>query len=427
MGLKYSFRWLKKLLYGDTKLVIKCNLKEATVMQTGSLKNIKLMVFRSNPNYRVALLEQLPPQIKQSFPHLENDKNHYAILYPLNSQLGLKSICKNTALLFYSLQQPSLLPSSLKLMFRGNLPEFIAKMVLDGILEVQNNGPFISGPAAYPFLYESLFEEEMDSLIPQLSVEALKYADSLEGADFNALISRMYFYNRIPNSPEWKNIYPSFESILKTLGLNEGESFLSRFDQKWSYHKQQPSTSGWLSFSVKKKQASQTKNQSKFKLYISPFPEPRSIREVFQATADVLGDMNVQNFKIGQDVIGLLRPDKMVAYFSSFEDCEEAALRIRQKINGTPAHGVPFTADFSNDGLLSWGMDPLTNTFQLGQSSWRLWIVSQLATYLLETKQYSVSNVKPWKYALSRLQTIGIDPYTWAPPHELFASTNQEV
>ncbi|MFF2287221.1 hypothetical protein [Peribacillus butanolivorans] len=393
-------------------------------MQAGSLKNIELTVFRSNPNYGVAMLEQLPPQIKQLFPHLENEQNHYAILYPLNSfQLDLKSICKNTELLFYSLQQPSILPSSLKLMFGDNLPESIAKMVLDGILEIQNNGSFISGTAAYPLLYESIFEEEMDSLIPRLSIDALKYADSLEGADYNTLISRMYFYNRIPNSPEWKKIYPSSDSVLKTLGLEEGESFQSRFDQKWSYHKQKPIQSGWLSFSAKKKQASQTKNQSKFKLYISPFPEPRLIQEVFQATTDVLGDMDVQNFKIGQDVIGLLRPDKMVAYFSNFEDCEEAALRIRQKINGTPAHGVPFTADFSNDGLLSWGMDPPTNTLQWGRSSWRLWIVSQLATSLLETKLYRATNVKPWKYALERLQTIGIDPSTWVPPHHLFTST----
>ncbi|MDM5223541.1 hypothetical protein QUF86_22985 [Peribacillus sp. NJ11] len=394
-------------------------------MQTGSLKNIELMVFRSNPNYGIAMLEQLPSQIKQGFPHLENDENHYAILYPLYSlQLDIKSICKNTALLFYSLQQPSILPSSLKLMFGDNFLESIAKMVLDGILEIKTNGSFISGTAAYPLLFESIFEGKMDSLIPRLSVEALKYADSLDGADFKTLIARMYFYNRIPNSPEWEKMYPSSESIFKTVGLDSRESFQSLFDQKWSYHKQSSIQSGWLSFSAKEKHTSQTENPSKFKLYISPFPKPHLIREVFQATADVLGDMNVQNFKIGQDVIGLLRPDKMVAYFSNFEDCEEAALRIRQKIDGTPAHGVPFTADFSNDGLLSWGMDPPpTNSLPWGRFSWRLWIVTQLTNFLLESKLYRANNVEPWKYALERLQTMGIDPSTWAPPHHLFTST----
>ncbi len=400
--------------------------------KTGSLKNMELIVFRSNPNYGVAILEQLPPQIKQWFFHLGIDQNHYAILYPLYSfQFDLKSICKNTALLFYSLQQPSLLPSSLKQMFGDNFPETIAKMVLDGILEIQNNSSFISGTAASPLLYESALdaqfeqriEKNSDSPIPRLSVEALQYADSLEGADHNALISRMYFYNRIPNSPGWKKMYSSSDSVLKTIGLVEGDGFQSRFEQKWSSHKQKPIQSGWLSFSAKKNSDSKQKNLSKFKLYISPLPKPRLIREVFQATADVLGEMDVQNFKIGQDVTGLLRPDKMVAYFSNFEDCEEAALRIRQKINGTPAHGVPFTADFSNDGLLSWGMDPQTaNTLQWGRSSWRLWIVSQLATSLLEAKLYGAANVKPWRHALERMQSIGIDPSTWAPPHNLFTN-----
>ncbi|WP_342719866.1 hypothetical protein AAG068_27910 (plasmid) [Bacillus paramycoides] len=392
-------------------------------MKTGLLKNIELMVFRSNPNYGIAMLDQLPFQIKQLFTHLENDENHYAILYPFYSfQLEIKSICKNTALLFYTLQQPGILPSSFKALFGENSLELIAKMVLDGILEIQNNGSFISGTAAYPLLYESIFEEKIDSLIPRLSIEALKHGDLLEGADYNTLIARMYFYNRIPNSPEWEKKYPSPESVLKTLGLDNGGNFQSRFDQKWSYHKQKTIQSGWLSFSAKEKRSSQTENQSKFKLYISPFPKPSLIREVFQATADVLGDMNVQNFKIGQDVIGLLRPDKMVAYFSNFEDCEEAALRIRQKIEGTPAHGVPFTADFSNDGLLSWGMDPPIDMLW-GRFSWRLWIISQLTNFLFEAKLYPTTNVEPWKYALERLQNMGIDSSTWAPPHHLFTNT----
>ncbi|MBG9945702.1 hypothetical protein ABE237_17500 [Brevibacillus formosus] len=401
--------------------------------QTDSLKNMELAVFRSNPNFGVVILEQLPPQIKHWFLQLGIKQNHYAILYPLYSfQFNLISICKNTALLFYSLQQPSLLPSSLKQVFGDNFPGTIAKMVLDGILEIQNNGSFISGKAAHPLLYEASFETQFeekmeknsDSPIPRLSIEALKYADSLEGIDHNALISRMYFYNRIPNSPEWKKIYSSSDSVLKTIGLVEGDSFQSRFEQKWSFHKQKPIQSGWLSFSAKKKLTSQPKSQSKFKLYISPIPEPYLIRDVFQATADVLGEMDIQNFKIGQDVTGLLRPDKMVAYFSNFEDCEEAALRIREKISGTPAHGVPFTADFSNDGLLSWGMDPpTTNTLPWGRSSWRLWIVSQLAVSLMEAKLHRATNVKPWKYALDRMQAIGIDPSAWAPPHHLFTNT----
>ena len=105
----------------------------------------------------------------------------------------------------------------------------------------------------------------------------------------------------------------------------------------------------------------------------------------------VLAGRNV-DFKIGDDAGGLLRPDKMVAYFGAREELDDVGAALRARLAGCPAHGVPFTAGLGDDGLLSWGLDPPESERALswlGRESWRLWLAAKLGAAIAFAKTWS--------------------------------------
>src|SRR5205823_13789071 len=66
---------------------------------------------------------------------------------------------------------------------------------------------------------------------------------------------------------------------------------------------------------------------------------------------------------------------------SSREQLDRAAAAVLARLDGCPAHGVPFTAGIDAAGLLSWGIDPPDTERVLswmGRESWRLWLATKL-------------------------------------------------
>ena len=119
-------------------------------------------------------------------------------------------------------------------------------------------------------------------------------------------------------------------------------------------------------------------------------------------------------FKLGADLPGLCRPDKLVVYFDRLDDLRAVAEELRGRLAGQPAHGVPFTAAITDDGLLSWGADPPRGVDGVRSTSWRLWIARRLAEYLISART-SDGGVAAWRFALDRLRLSGVDTDTWAP------------
>lgn len=127
-------------------------------------------------------------------------------------------------------------------------------------------------------------------------------------------------------------------------------------------------------------------------------------------------------WKVGRDVYGLLRPDKIVVYFREFADLQETGASILEKLERCPAHGVPFTAELAGEGLLSWGIDPPMEKHSvpwLERESWRLRICNRLATALLLAKASTRSGISAQRFAMDRLRLEGIDTETWTPTHGL--------
>jgi hypothetical protein len=127
--------------------------------------------------------------------------------------------------------------------------------------------------------------------------------------------------------------------------------------------------------------------------------------------------------KIGRDPYGILRPEKIVAYFKTIEDLRRSAWLLRQKLTGISSHGAPFTTDIFGDGLLSSGIDPprIARHLHLDRESWRLWIANRLATSLIAAQRGPKSDIQPWQYAVLRIQLGGVDAVSWSPMSGLWS------
>jgi hypothetical protein len=149
------------------------------------------------------------------------------------------------------------------------------------------------------------------------------------------------------------------------------------------------------------------KTSENVKLYVSP--HYLQLPEALAAVADVLAANPASaGFKVGRDLGGILRPDKLVCYFRRLDDLRAAAVELQTRLKSVEPHGVPFTAPIDADGLLSWGLDPAIGTGE----SWRLRVSRMLAEYLLTARP---STREPWQLALERLKLAGVDPDTWVP------------
>ncbi|HEV2721430.1 MAG TPA: hypothetical protein VG323_15520, partial [Thermoanaerobaculia bacterium] len=226
-----------------------------------------------------------------------------------------------------------------------------------------------------------------------------------------------YLYNRIPMSPFWKTRFADAETILTHLGADRG-SLGALLEREWTPSRD---LEGWLCWTSKTTLTADDGGVT-YKLYVSPRPE--RIRDAFDVMVRVLADFPGTPFKIGDSAAGLLRPDKLVAYFTSREPLEEAAELLRRELTGCDAHGVPFSAGLDESGLLSWGVDPPDEEHALrwlGRDSWRSWLARQLGGALAVGKAARTAEAaEPWRFAIERARRQGIDVETWTPSAKLW-------
>jgi len=379
-----------------------------------TLKSILNANFRSNPNYELVLFDHLSQEQRDVLGGLQKDPDLYGVLRPRGeSTLQIKSVCRETALLYLTLQVPGKIPNYIKAKLGEKCNQAIVELVLDGVLEIDLSGKFVCRSEAYALICEDIPEYVARGIVARLSLDALKYAQNLEIYDSSVLSARLYFFNRVPNSPYWVRKFPSAEAVAEHLGL--GKSSVKEFETAWSYVPSPPSYDGWIAWQSNSKFGFQRSNFV-YKLYVSP--QCLFVHEAFQATVDVLLDSEGHSFKIGKNVYGLLRPDKIVAYFWSLDALKETADKLTRLLDGCPAQGVPFTAQLTDNGLLSWGIDPPAEQQTLvwqERESWRLWVTNRLAIALLAAKSHDTQKADAWRFALERLRLEGIDVETWTP------------
>jgi hypothetical protein len=369
--------------------------------------------FRSSPHLDLKQLGDLGAGQREAFRELERDPDFYGLLVPRPPlTMNLQSVSRPTADLFRTLSTPSYLDAAL-------LADGL-DLVLDGILEIESGDGFVSGADALPLLCPHSRPPEVRDAAALLSRKALLHAQDLETSEPRLLTMALYLYNRIPISLFWKARFADRESVLAHLGADRGP-LQTLLEREWD-----PSgrMAGWLSWSSKSR-VPRRQDEVTYKLYVSPRPE--RIRETFAVVARVLIDFPGTQFKIGDGAAGILRPDKLVAYFRTRGELDAAAARLHRELGGCDAHGVPFTAALDDTGLLSWGIDPPGNERVLrwlGGNSWRYWIAQRLGAALSIARfARSASAVEPWAFAIERVRRQGVDVESWTPPATLWSNS----
>lgn len=378
-------------------------------------------VLRSNPGYELVLLDRLEPHERERIAE-EADGRHapYGLLRPTpDSGLEPRVVSTDTALLFMTLAVPGPCPEYVRTGLGDSLPSSLGRLVLDGILEVEVDGAFWSGAAGWAPLASTGRETGRGGRTAELSEEALRYGQALvtlASVPVELLATRLYMYGRQPVTPALRRQTTS-QAI-----VGDASSVLR---QAWIESRPTSSDSPWRSWQPRRLTVRAPRSSVSFKLYVSPTAAtlPAAVVAVATALADVPG---VTGFKVGRTVDGVARPDKMVAYFSGLEELYEGARRVRDQAGDCRPHGVPFTAGVTDDGLLSWAIDPPhRSTDRAARSSWRTWVTMRLAEYLLDARVGGVASDdwntgEAWQVALARLSLDGVDTASWVPDPGLF-------
>jgi hypothetical protein len=387
-------------------------------MSGPNLISILDRVFRSSPAFELVPFDRLPAGQQQALRGLTNDPEFYGVLLPHGAGgRSIKSVSRDTAVLLNSLMEPGPLPSFV----REGMGESsdrgpnraVAEMVLDGILEIEQQGEFVSGVGAYSTIYVEA-ASGAQGLLAGLSQAALEYAQALELDEVTSLSARLYFYNRLPCTRRWTKLLSSKDAVAKFLGISDPAC--SRFlERSWVLSSPSPGAHGWLQWRTRRNLV-RNPDRPTYKLYVSPQPE--ELPEIFRTVVGILEHSEAHHFKTGCDASGLLRPDKFVLYFDDSEALEQTALEIGRRVKGCAAQGVPFTAALSEDGLLSWGIDPVPQKGAVWWQqieSWRQWITDRLAVSLIAARSVGAGPLQPWQFALERLRLDDVDTSTWIP------------
>lgn len=380
------------------------------------LRNIVGAQFRANPGYQLVVFDRLPPEQQEALKELRNDPDFYGLLIPQpGSGRSAKSVSQDTALLLFTLSGPGKIPAYVQSKLGESCNQTLAELVLDGLLEIGSDAQFVSGSQAYHLIYEKPPASHAAGALSQLSQSALQYAETLDLDESLRLSARLYLYNRVPLSSRWRQQFPSQEFVAQYLGItNDGET-QRLLDPRWARLKVAPEFEGWFHWETRTHRHDLRSGQS-YKLYVSPQPE--FVQKAFREVAVVLAQSSAHHFKVGDDASGMLRPDKIVIYYYDFETLQQEANLISDRLSFCPAQGVPFTAAITQDGLLSWGIDPRREQGVLAwqeRESWRLWITNRLAVALLAAKKVSSGTLEPWRFALERIRLENIDTETWTP------------
>ncbi len=375
-------------------------------------------VFRAGQAFDLVVFDRLPPEEQAALAELTADPDFYGILRPAQADnLTIKSVNRDTALLWHTLRSPGRLP----FFALSRQPEAaiagVWQLVLDGVLETEEGGRFVSGPEAAKLLAGGRASTSR-GVLAESAAAALRQADRLSSLDTEHLAEWLYRFGARPLSPHWFNRLPDSAAVLEFVGAAPGTALQRQLASRWDLSSPEtPNT--WIAWSSRGRNPAKP-GDSSYKLYVSPQAE--NLPEAFAAVL-AIGPAQMLGFKIGGDAAGLLRPDKMVLYFDSLEKLLAVASALDEQLSHLPVHGVPFSAQISANGLLSWGMDPPRQQHGLAWQdveSWRLWVVRRLALAMCAARSAPASGMAPSEFALERLRHEGVDVNEWTPASHLW-------
>ena len=375
--------------------------------------------FRFSPAYELVPFDRLSAAEQAKMAEWGRDPNGFGIVRPRCTEAGtIKAVSRDMALLLYSLHVAGTIPVVAVAGGDASLLDTVWKLVLDGVVEVDLDGRFVSGPAAATAQSDTRPLET----IAALSHDAVLVAARIALGDPLAIARQLYSYNRRPMTPRWASALPTSGAVLRYANSASGtfDSFTTAtLAQHWET-KGAVDASSWISWWPRSAAQRHATNRSSvtYKVYVSPSLE--SLPSVWPTVVATLAEAGGPPFKLGASARGVLRPDKLVVYFPSRTRAEDFASVLATALVATPAQAVPFTRELAVGGLISMGMDPPADRPMLTQLgvSWRQWVCRRLASYLFASRG-DIAPEAAARFALDRIALDGIDPTTWVPSDDV--------
>lgn len=372
--------------------------------------NLTDALLRPNPRLTLISFADLSEQDRAGLGGVATDPALHGLLR--DARGTIKVVDHDSAALLASLRRRGRLPEGVSVD-----PETLARLVLDSVLELAlPDGRFVTGSPAYELLYDVEDPPVASTKTARLSQAALRYAQRLGLDDALRLSARLYFYGRLPVTPGWTAHLPDRVAVERFLGVDRRGAAAGLLRRSWDLVELEAPNDGWFMWSRRGRRADAARRQDRFKLYVSASPD--AVPAAFGAAVAAAAAHGATALKVGNDAAALLRPDKLVLYFSELEQVEAAAAQLAEELAGCPGHGVPFSCELGDrDGLLSWGVDPPRSEHRLEwqeRESWRLWLTNRLALALVSAR-LDGGVLEPWRYALARVELEGVDTTTWAP------------
>lgn len=383
-------------------------------------KSILKQQFRISPLFRLKEWNELSHQEKELISELHDEMEVYGVFSPLTPALtfSTKVAYRELAFVYLHLSHNGSLPHYATILPEDSFGNAIAQLVLDQVLEIEWNGKFVRGANATEALFgKNMFDDnQVSDYLGLLSKQGIEYALHFDNIDMRTIANRLYTYNTQP-----------CDSLVKTIFANESDTrdFVfsvsrkepgSLLNNEWDLLSD-PETDHWLGWTRQSFKNSPLiqKHCSTYKLYISPVV--RDMPGVMAIVLPVLSSSDAFHFKIGNGIQGLLRPDKMVAYFENKLSLLAVAEKLKDKLNGFTAQGVPFTAQVDDKGILSWGVDPPTTEVleSVEGGSWRCKVTDLLALGIMQAKTEKLDQQQAINLISSRMMVAGINPFNWMP------------
>lgn len=217
----------------------------------------------------------------------------------------------------------------------------------------------------------------MSGRLAELSLRAIRTVAALPTSDVGLIARRLYGYGAAPFGRDAELAFGPGDNPLSVLGLGPGGAVRELLAQPY----EASTHPGWISFSRVGREPS---DAPACKLYVSPRPE--ALAAAFPVVAATFVRLGVGSFKVGRGAAGLLRPDKIVAYFDDADHLNAVAKALSHALRRAPPQGAPFTAEITGDGLLSWGRDPRPVEGAPLQS-WRSWITARMAEAIVTVRR----------------------------------------
>jgi hypothetical protein len=276
----------------------------------------------------------------------------------------------------------------------------LSQLILDGLIEVRSKDRFLSGVTALKFLGdESGGGVEEASAVSAL---ALQYALAVRHLKPSVLAQRLYAFNSLPAVRSEAQDHAADFAACTGVDVNDPSPHMGGF--AWTLERD----SGWLYF---RRGASRG---GRFKVYLCP--KSQDIHKVIPTFAEVLG-RNGGVFKMAFPRDFLVRPDKIIAYFPTFQELQQGLSAMVGLTREARVQAVPFSAPVPKMPLLSWGVDPPSRSMRKARS-WRSWLTVQVAE-CVQGIPAAKTSIEALDHLKAALQLRDIDPVSWLPLQQL--------